>query len=141
MVSRKKTPRTEFEMIENGTTTGGKSIPRPIRSELDAASRVGERVDVSYPELIERLKRIEAAICSLANQKMMKEWYSTAEIAEHVGKAEFTVREWCRLGRIRADKRPCGRGSSQEWMISHEELQRVRNEGLLPDRNRYRHLR
>ena len=127
-------------MTENGTK-GNRSFPGPIRSELDAASRVEDRVDVVYPELIERLKRIEAAIDSLASQKTMKEWYSTAEVAEQVEKAEFTVREWCRLGRIRADKRPCGRGSSQEWMISHEELQRVRNEGLLPDRNRYRHLR
>jgi hypothetical protein len=96
---------------------------------------------IRNPELIERLKRIEAAIGSLAKQKMMKQWYSTGEVAEQVGKAEFTIREWCRLGRIRADKRPCGRGSSQEWMISHDELQRIRNEGLLPDRNRYRHLR
>ena len=127
-------------MTENGTK-GNRSFPGPIRSELDAASRVEDRVDVVYPELIERLKRIEAAIDSLASQKTMKEWYSTAEVAEQVEKAEFTVREWCRLGRIRADKRPCGRGSSQEWMISHEELQRVRNEGLLPDSNRYRHLR
>jgi len=127
-------------MIENGST-GDKNVPRRICSGLDAASRVDERLDVGYPELIERLKRIEAAIGSLANQRMLKEWYSTAEVAEQVGKAEFTVREWCRLGRIRADKRPCGRGNSQEWMISHEELERVRNEGLLPDRNRYRHLR
>ncbi len=42
------------------------------------------------------------------------------------------MREWFRLGRIRAEKRPCGRGRSQEWMINHDELTRIRNEGLLP---------
>ena len=63
----------------------------------------------------------------------MKEWYSTAEVAAILGRAEFTVREWCRLGRVRAEKKKCGRGPASEWIVSHEELTRVRNEGLLPD--------
>jgi len=49
-----------------------------------------------------------------------------------LGKAEFTVREWCRQGRVEAGKRPCGRGRSREWTVSHKELTRLRNEGLLP---------
>jgi len=89
----------------------------------------------------ERLSRIEEALQMLVQQRTVKEWYSTAEAAEILGKAEFTVRENCRLGRIRASKRACGRGNSQEWQISHEELQRVRNEGLLPDPAAYRHRR
>lgn len=81
--------------------------------------------------VVERLERIEAALETLVRQRAVKDWYSTAEVAELLGRAEFTVREWCRLGRVHADKRPCGRGLSQEWMISHEELERVRNQGLL----------
>lgn len=92
-------------------------------------------------DVIERLSRIEEALNAIVQQKTIKEWYTTAEAAEILGKAEFTVREHCRLGRVRASKRPCGRGTSQEWIISHEELQRVRNEGLLPDPARYRHVR
>jgi len=84
-------------------------------------------------ELEERLKRIEEALLILVQQKTVKEWYSTAEAAEILGKAEWTVRENCRLGRVNAEKRPCGRGRSLEWIISHDELQRIRNEGLLPD--------
>lgn len=80
----------------------------------------------------DRLDRIEELLLTLISQKQHKEYYSTAEVAEILGRAEFTVREWCRLGRIWAEKRPCGRGRSKEWMISHEELQRIRNEGLLP---------
>jgi hypothetical protein len=82
--------------------------------------------------LLERLDRIEAALEILVSQRATKDWYSTDEVAHQLGKAPFTVRQWCRLGRVRARKRPCGRGLSAEWMISHEELTRIRNEGLLP---------
>jgi hypothetical protein len=82
-------------------------------------------------QLAERLGRIEASLDLLVRQQTVKEWYSTAELAKLLGKAEFTVREWCRLGRVRAEKRECGRGESKEWIVSHKELVRVRNEGLL----------
>ena len=82
--------------------------------------------------LYHRLTSIEERLQQLLDEKQQKEFYSTQEVAEQVGKAEFTVREWCRLGRIRAAKRATGRGRSQEWMVSHEELTRLRNEGLLP---------
>jgi hypothetical protein len=52
--------------------------------------------------IVERLERIERLIL---DQKTIREWYSTEEFAQLVSKAEFTVREWCRLGRIHAAKR------------------------------------
>lgn len=81
----------------------------------------------------ERLERIEEALRVLVQQKTVKDWYTTSEAAAVLGKAEWTVREWCRLGRVNADKRPCGRGRSQEWIISHAEMDRIKNQGLLPD--------
>jgi hypothetical protein len=84
------------------------------------------------PSLAERLARIEEALAALVTARTRKEFYSTSELAEILGKAEFTVREWCRLGRVHALKRSTGRGRSQEWMISDDELTRIRNEGLLP---------
>jgi hypothetical protein len=84
-------------------------------------------------EVLTRLRRIELLLSRLIEQRVAKEWYSTAEVAGILSRAEFTVREWCRLGRVRAEKRPCGRGQAGEWMISHAELTRVQNEGLLPD--------
>ncbi len=78
--------------------------------------------------LLEKLERIETALAELLRQKAVKEWYSTAEVAVLVGKAEYTVREWCRQGRVAAEKAPNGRG----WLISHAELTRVRNYGPLP---------
>jgi hypothetical protein len=82
--------------------------------------------------LLERLNRIETLLEQLISQRTMKDWYTVAEVAQVLGRAEFTVREWCRLGRIYASKRACGRGHAKEWIISHEELVRIQNEGLLP---------
>jgi transposase len=86
--------------------------------------------------LDERLARIERMLASLVERQTIKEWYSVEEVASRLGKASFTVREWCRHGRIAAQKRSYKRGKSAEWMISHVELVRVQNQGLLPDRRR-----
>ena len=58
--------------------------------------------------------------------------FTNNPFAALLGKTAYSVREWCRYGRVRAEKRACGRGTSQEWVITHEELTRLRNEGLLP---------
>ena len=58
-------------------------------------------------ELLHRLERIEEGVRHLAQQKVVQEFYSTGDVAQILGKAEFTVREWCRLGRIKAAKRTC----------------------------------
>jgi hypothetical protein len=94
-----------------------------------------------FSHLTARLDQIEQTLALLVQQRTIKEWYSTAEVAKLLGKAEFTVREWCRLGRINAKKKACGRGISSEWIISHDEVTRVRNEGLLPELRPYRHVK
>jgi Helix-turn-helix domain len=81
--------------------------------------------------IIDRLNRIERL---LLDQRTVKDWYTTSEVSDILDKSEYTVREWARLGRIRASKRACGRGRSKEWVVSHEELTRLQNEGLLPPR-------
>jgi len=83
-------------------------------------------------EVVTRLDRIESLLAALLERETIKDYYSTDEFARLVGKAEFTVREWARLGRIHALKRQSGRGAHPAWVISHEELLRYRREGLLP---------
>jgi hypothetical protein len=80
----------------------------------------------------ESLQRIERKLDALIERETVKDWYSTDELARLVGKAELTVREWCRLGRIHARKRQSGRGAHSAWVVSHAELLRYRREGLLP---------
>jgi Helix-turn-helix domain len=85
-------------------------------------------------EFAARLDRIEGMLAVLAERQTIKDWYGTEEFARIVGKAEFTVREWCRLGRIRAEKKASGRGKHASWVIPHEELLSFQRDGLLPDR-------
>src|SRR3954451_16301053 len=82
-----------------------------------------------FEDLITRLDRIER---HLKEQKTVREVYTTEEFAERIGKAEFTVREHCRLGRLVAQKRRSGRGKHTSWVLSHDELLRYEREGLLP---------
>jgi len=80
----------------------------------------------------ERLERIEGMLATLVDRQTLREWYSIEEFARIVGRAAFTVREWCRHGRILAEKKDSGRGAYASWVISHAELLRFQREGLLP---------
>jgi hypothetical protein len=75
---------------------------------------------------------LHAKVDTLIEARKIKDWYTTAELAEILLKRPFTVRQWCNNKRIHAKKRECGRGNSGEWMIAHEELMRIQNQGLLP---------
>lgn len=82
-------------------------------------------------EGLSRLERIEVALDEFRQQQTIREHYSTTEFAAAVGRAEFTVRVWCRLGRINATKKASGHGRAFEWVIAHEELLCYRWDGLL----------
>ena len=82
--------------------------------------------------LEERLERIETLLGVLVERQQVREWYTTEQFARIVGRAEFTVREMCRHGRVQARKALSGRGSHAQWVISHDELLRYQREGLLP---------
>jgi hypothetical protein len=80
----------------------------------------------------DRLGRIESLLAVLVERETIREWYTTEQFAQLVGKAEFTVREWCRLGRVRAEKQRSARGLFAAWVIGHDERLRYQREGLLP---------
>jgi hypothetical protein len=95
-------------------------------------------MQTDHPDILARLDRLDLLMCELhdllVTQRTVKDYYTTAEVAVLTCKAEFTVREYFRLGRVRGEKLACGRGKHQAWVISHQELTRYRNEGLLPIR-------
>jgi excisionase family DNA binding protein len=85
-------------------------------------------------ELDARLRDIAQKLDRLLGAQIVRDYYTTAQAAEVLGLAEFTVREWCRHGRIKGEKRKSGRGAHYQWVISRAELQRYEREGLLPPR-------
>jgi hypothetical protein len=68
-------------------------------------------------QVLERLDRVEATLAELVRQRTVKDFYSTDQVAQILGKAEFTVREWCRHGRVHAEKKGSGRGKYQAWVL------------------------
>ena len=87
-------------------------------------------------DILSILKRIETKLDALAQEKTIQPYYSIEEFAKRVNRSKFCCREWARLGRINADKKMSGRGTSSEWRVSHEEYLRYMCEGLLPDPRR-----
>ncbi len=77
----------------------------------------------------------------LVERQQVREWYTTQEFARAVGKAEFTIREYCRLGRLRAEKRQSGRGAYHQWVLPKTELMRYQKQGLLRQEQRARQSR
>jgi hypothetical protein len=115
------------------------TFPTPTCSALPApptgavAEPTAQRDDDPLVAAIGKTQALQEEIRDiLLSQRRVQDFYSPAEAAAFLGKAEFTVREWCRLGRVNAQKRRSGRGRSLEWAIAHAELLRIQKEGLLP---------
>jgi Helix-turn-helix domain len=87
----------------------------------------------SYLKLVvaRQFEEIKATLQTLVKGQA-REWYTVEEFASVTSKAPFTVREWCRLGRIKGTKQKSGRGAYAAWVISHAELVRFQRDGLLP---------
>jgi hypothetical protein len=94
-----------------------------------------------FENLLDRLESLESAVTAVEDAvsssratapQEPRDYYSTQEFGDLVGRSEYTVREWCRLMRINAEKADSGRGDAKSWKIHVAELQRYRDHGLLP---------
>ena len=63
---------------------------------LEVAWSLGKREEgMSDEEMADRFGRLESMLADLVRTRTAKEWYGTAEVASLLGRAEYTVREWC----------------------------------------------
>jgi hypothetical protein len=122
----------------NGIEVVAATATRKRRSSPQERVDVGQVTALLREELgrVEvRLATMEALLKSISDRveanQAVKEYYTTLEVARILQKKAYTVREWCRLGRINGEKAHSGRGVDDEWRVSHEELVRIQNEGLL----------
>lgn len=110
------------------------------RSKAELTERI-HSLEQCLQKMASRMEQMETVLLEVHNaattQQTVKEAYTTHEVAKILGRKPYTVREWCRLQRVNAEKALCGRGCEEEWRISHEELLRIQNEGLLPVPERY----
>lgn len=84
------------------------------------------------PNLHGPLAPIEGRIERPIRREVLKDFSEIGESARLVGKAEFTIREWARHGRIGATWRKGGRAPHPLRVIGREELTRHRGDGLKP---------
>lgn len=80
----------------------------------------------------ERLDELRSMVLQLLERQTVKDFYEIEEFARLVGRESFTVRQWAKHRRIRAEKKLSGRGKYLRWRVSHAELLRHQKEGLLP---------
>lgn len=90
----------------------------------------------SFPGIVAQLAELRTMLGEihtlLARPSRPRESFTVEEAAELLGKSPYTVREWCRHGRIRGEKRAERRGGAELWNISAAEVTRYQDEGLLP---------
>jgi excisionase family DNA binding protein len=96
---------------------GLRTVLTEMRSELANLSAIRQELQASHMD-------------SPANET--RAYYSVEEAAKLLGKSSYTVRQWANEGRINATKRVERRGCSALWSIPAGEIERHRNEGLLP---------
>jgi hypothetical protein len=106
--------------------------PQSQAEVANALQRIEGKFDAHSEKTSDRLSKIQTDLTALVQQHTIKEFYTTEDLCKIFGKTPYTVREWCRLRRINAKKVPSSRGGEFEWRISHEEIVRIQNEGLLP---------
>jgi hypothetical protein len=99
-----------------------------IQLEDRIAKAVEDRLSTVMTAIVQCLERLEEQL----SLSVVKESYTTEEVAERLGRAEWTVRQWCNKKQVTGAKKVRGKGRSGEWRIPHEELLRLQSEGPLP---------
>src|SRR4051812_45113802 len=97
-------------LLPRDTACRGMGCPPEWRPETHANN--GEKM-TDMQLILERIERIESLVLSIVDKQRMQSHYGTEEFAKIVNRSDFTVREWCRHGRLNARKKGSGRGKYQ----------------------------
>jgi hypothetical protein len=96
-------------------------------SHEDFLKRIADMLQAHSEAIDRKLER-------LASRATERASYTVEEVAAMEGRAPYTVREWCRLGQLRAEKTATQSGPYARWTIPASEYARFQCEGLLPIR-------
>jgi hypothetical protein len=85
--------------------------------------------------LVPLIERLDVMIELMARDRERqddkdRQRFTTAQAAKRLNKSPWTVRRWCVLGQVRAERIRLGRsGNRLEWRIDAAEVNRVAQEG------------
>lgn len=85
-------------------------------------------------EKVEQLTELVRKCYSCLEVLMLKQTrthYTVKEFAKVTGWSEYQIREWCKEGKIQAEKTKERRGAHTCWRIPHEERIRLTRESAL----------
>jgi hypothetical protein len=115
---------------------GLQSLGTSIQATLAGIRAQLNRTESALAGMDSQVTRVDSVLAEIRSlviqQGTAHDCCTTEEAAQVLHKAKSTIRKWCRLGRINAEKRGSERGKLQSWVISHDELLRYQREGLLP---------
>ena len=85
-------------------------------------------IEEAFVAIVERLDLIIEQLTRDREREEDKDRqrFTTSQAAKRLNKSPWTVREWCRLGQVRAERIKLGRsGNRLEWRINADEVIRV----------------
>jgi hypothetical protein len=130
-----------LEQLVKLQAAGGGSEARvgggPQHEAMDASATRSQSSAVAKPDWIISLEAQVTEVLSLAKkqakltQSASKNFYTVAEVEGLTVYKEWTIRDACNKGRIKAKK-----GDDGRWRVPHDELVRLQEEGLTADETR-----
>lgn len=128
-------------MIANSNSSAGQhrsnSRTQAVRSQTGSIQQ--EMTPVGFQQLHDLILDLKEHMARLEDRLPEKvgetpQVFSVIEAAKLLRRKPFTVREWCRQGRIRCHRAESGRGPYTEWRIPMESIRAYQANGLLPSR-------
>jgi hypothetical protein len=135
--------RSDFDAEVDRLTDSLRNVLLMLHARPAAAAvpaRTSQPVETAgLPDMVaDRLAALERTVAEVrqivTGQHTGKAWYTTGELAEILGRSQYTIQErWCNDGRIECEKDP----DTGRWRVPDHEVERLRaGGGLRPKEGR-----